>query len=127
LHEFVLAMLGLGKIASMIHAYPTFAELARKAGDKYNKTRLTRRAKNLALRPRAQMSNDKTGNSKSVIGRLIALLVSVIVFFLAMRFLPVQPWLRNFNDWVGQMGVAGIFIFIAVYAVATVLLAPGQC
>ena len=48
LHEFVLAMnakVGLGKIASMIHAYPTFAELARKAGDKYNKTRLTPRAK----------------------------------------------------------------------------------
>ncbi len=44
LHEFVLAMkygVGLGKISSTIHAYPTFAELARKAGDKYNKTRLT--------------------------------------------------------------------------------------
>jgi hypothetical protein len=50
LHEFVLAMnakIGLGKIASMIHAYPTFAELARKAGDKYNKTRLTPRAKKI--------------------------------------------------------------------------------
>ena len=49
-HEFVLAMnakIGLGKIASMIHAYPTFAELARKAGDKYNKTRLTPRAKKI--------------------------------------------------------------------------------
>ncbi len=48
LQEFVLAMnakIGLGKIASMIHAYPTFAELARKAGDKYNKTRLTPTAK----------------------------------------------------------------------------------
>jgi pyruvate/2-oxoglutarate dehydrogenase complex dihydrolipoamide dehydrogenase (E3) component len=48
LHEFVLAMnanIGLGGIASMIHAYPTFAELARKAGDKYNRTRLTPRAK----------------------------------------------------------------------------------
>jgi pyruvate/2-oxoglutarate dehydrogenase complex dihydrolipoamide dehydrogenase (E3) component len=48
LHEFVLAMkagIGLGPIASTIHAYPTFAELARKAGDKYNKTRLTPRAK----------------------------------------------------------------------------------
>src|SRR5438105_757922 len=48
LHEFVLAMkagVGLGTIASTIHAYPTFAELARKAGDKYNKTRLTPRAK----------------------------------------------------------------------------------
>jgi len=50
LHEFVLAMnanVGLGKIASMIHAYPTLAELARKAGDKYNKTRLTPRAKKI--------------------------------------------------------------------------------
>jgi pyruvate/2-oxoglutarate dehydrogenase complex dihydrolipoamide dehydrogenase (E3) component len=50
LQEFVLAMnakVGLGKIASMIHAYPTFAELARKAGDKYNKTRITPRAKKI--------------------------------------------------------------------------------
>src|SRR5262249_44467059 len=48
LHEFVLAMkakIGLGAIASTIHAYPTFAELARKTGDKYNKTRLTPTAK----------------------------------------------------------------------------------
>jgi pyruvate/2-oxoglutarate dehydrogenase complex dihydrolipoamide dehydrogenase (E3) component len=47
-HEFVLAMkvdIGLGTIASTIHAYPTFAELARKAGDKYNRTRLTPRTK----------------------------------------------------------------------------------
>jgi len=50
LHEFVLAMkagIGLGAIASTIHAYPTFAELARKAGDKYNRTRLTPRAKRI--------------------------------------------------------------------------------
>jgi pyruvate/2-oxoglutarate dehydrogenase complex dihydrolipoamide dehydrogenase (E3) component len=50
LHEFVLAMnakIGLGKIASTIHAYPTLAELARKAGDKYNKTRLSPRAKKI--------------------------------------------------------------------------------
>jgi pyruvate/2-oxoglutarate dehydrogenase complex dihydrolipoamide dehydrogenase (E3) component len=50
LHEFVLAMnakIGLGKIAATIHAYPTFAELARKAGDKYNKTRLTPGAKKM--------------------------------------------------------------------------------
>jgi pyruvate/2-oxoglutarate dehydrogenase complex dihydrolipoamide dehydrogenase (E3) component len=52
LHEFVLAMktgIGLGAIASTIHAYPTFAELARKAGDKYNKTRLTPRAKRVFI------------------------------------------------------------------------------
>ena len=63
---------------------------------------------------------------RSAIRRLIVLIVIVIALFLAMRFLPVQQWLRNFNDWVGQMGVAGIFIFIGVYAIATVLLAPGS-
>jgi uncharacterized membrane protein YdjX (TVP38/TMEM64 family) len=67
------------------------------------------------------MSNDK----KSAAGRFIALIAIVIALFLAMKFLPVQQWLRNFNDWVGKMGVAGIFIFIGAYAVATVLLAPG--
>jgi uncharacterized membrane protein YdjX (TVP38/TMEM64 family) len=64
--------------------------------------------------------------SKSAIGRLIALIVIVVALFLAMRFLPVQQSLRNFNDWVSQMGVPGIFIFIIVYAAATVLLAPGS-
>jgi pyruvate/2-oxoglutarate dehydrogenase complex dihydrolipoamide dehydrogenase (E3) component len=50
LHEFVLAMsaeIGLGKIASTIHAYPTLAELARKAGDKYSKKRLTPRVRKI--------------------------------------------------------------------------------
>ncbi len=49
-HEFVVAMnakVGLGEIAGMIHAYPTFAEMARKAGDQYNKTRLTPLAKKI--------------------------------------------------------------------------------
>lgn len=50
LHEFVLAMahdIGLSGIASTIHAYPTFAEVARKLGDQYNRTRLTPRAKSI--------------------------------------------------------------------------------
>ena len=50
MHEFALAMkygIGLGKIAATIHAYPTRAEAARKLGDKYNKTRLTPKAKKI--------------------------------------------------------------------------------
>lgn len=42
--EIVLAMnkgIGLGTIANVIHPYPTQAEAIRKAGDLYNKTRLT--------------------------------------------------------------------------------------
>jgi uncharacterized membrane protein YdjX (TVP38/TMEM64 family) len=62
---------------------------------------------------------------KSAAGRLVVLIAIVVALFLAMKFLPVQHWLQDFNNWVGKMGVAGIFIFIGVYAAATVLLAPG--
>ena len=62
---------------------------------------------------------------KNASEQLVAFLVILIGLLLAAQFLPVQQWLRSFNDWVGQMGVTGIFIFIGVYVVATVLLAPG--
>ena len=50
IHEYVLAMrcgIGLSKISGTIHAYPTFAELVRKTGDAYQKTRLTPGTKKL--------------------------------------------------------------------------------
>src|SRR5205823_13356401 len=62
---------------------------------------------------------------KNAIVRLIILAAMLVVLFLAMKFLPVQQWLKNFNAWVTHMGVAGMLIFIAVYAAATILLAPG--
>jgi pyruvate/2-oxoglutarate dehydrogenase complex dihydrolipoamide dehydrogenase (E3) component len=42
--EVTMAMshkIGLGKMASVIHSYPTQADAIRKAGDAYNRTRLT--------------------------------------------------------------------------------------
>jgi uncharacterized membrane protein YdjX (TVP38/TMEM64 family) len=63
---------------------------------------------------------------KSALLRLIALAIILMALGLTMKFLPVREWLRSFNDSVSQMGVAGIFIFVAVYALATVLLAPGS-
>jgi uncharacterized membrane protein YdjX (TVP38/TMEM64 family) len=66
-----------------------------------------------------------SSQTKSAIMRLIILCVILIALLLAMKFLPVQQWLRNFNAWVGQLGTLGIVVFIAVYAIATVLLAPG--
>ena len=71
------------------------------------------------------MSNDAKEASKSAAWRLAVLIVILIGLLFGARFLPVQQWLRSFNDWVGQTGLAGIFIFICVYAVATVLLVPG--
>lgn len=48
--EIVMAMkhrLGLGKIASVIHPYPTQAEAVRKLGDQFNRTKLTPTVKSL--------------------------------------------------------------------------------
>jgi hypothetical protein len=39
--------IGLKAISSTIHAYPTFAEVTRKAADRYQKSRLTPRARRL--------------------------------------------------------------------------------
>ena len=50
LHEFVLAMkagVGLKQISATIHAYPTYAEIARKIADQQQKSRLTPFAKKL--------------------------------------------------------------------------------
>ena len=63
--------------------------------------------------------------SKRPVLKLVALAVVVIGLLVAAKFLPVEQWLKSFNDWVSHMGVAGIFIFIGVYVAATVLLAPG--
>ena len=49
-HEVVVAMkagLGLKDLSGTIHAYPTFAEAARRAADRYQKSRLTPRARAL--------------------------------------------------------------------------------
>ena len=79
------------------------------------------------IAPSSQLVNlDDETTTKSTICRLVALIVILVALVLAMKFLPVQQWTKNFNDWASQMGVAGIFIFIGVYAVATVLLAPGS-
>jgi uncharacterized membrane protein YdjX (TVP38/TMEM64 family) len=58
-------------------------------------------------------------------GKLAALAGIVTGMFLLTRFLPVSQWLRTFNYWISEIGIAGIFVFIGVYAAATVLLAPG--
>ena len=50
IHEFVLAMkagIGLKTISGTIHAYPTYAEIARKVADAQQKSRLTPFAKKL--------------------------------------------------------------------------------
>jgi pyruvate/2-oxoglutarate dehydrogenase complex dihydrolipoamide dehydrogenase (E3) component len=50
IHEIVVAMragVGLKDLSGTIHAYPTYAEIARRTADRYQKSRLTPRAKAL--------------------------------------------------------------------------------
>jgi hypothetical protein len=50
LPELTLAItrgIGLGRLADVIHSYPTQAEAIRKLGDAYNRTRLTPTVKRL--------------------------------------------------------------------------------
>ena len=48
--ELTVAMtnnIGLGKLANVIHPYPTRAEIVKRAADLYNRTRLTHRVKRI--------------------------------------------------------------------------------
>ncbi len=54
----------------------------------------------------------------------IYLVVAVLVV-LAVRYLPVQAWLKDTLDRVAGLGFIGIVLFIALYVVATVLFIPG--
>ncbi len=56
----------------------------------------------------------------------IALLVgAVLVLFLAARFLPVEIWLKNFNQWIADLGTVGLIVFIFAYAAFALLMLPG--
>jgi uncharacterized membrane protein YdjX (TVP38/TMEM64 family) len=55
---------------------------------------------------------------------ILAVLVVVALSVLA-AVLPVKNWIREFVEWVQHLGPWGIVIFIAAYALATVLFLPG--
>ncbi len=55
----------------------------------------------------------------------IALVVALIAISTATALLPVKDWVKAFSDWVQTLGALGVVLFIAVYALATVLFLPG--
>lgn len=58
--------------------------------------------------------------------KLIALLVAIAIVVVAVRLLPLESWLETLNAWVAELGLVGMAVYAAVYAIATVLLAPGS-
>ena len=55
----------------------------------------------------------------------IAVILFVITMSILSAILPVKEWIRQFIDWVQQLGPAGVIVFILAYALATVLFLPG--
>jgi uncharacterized membrane protein YdjX (TVP38/TMEM64 family) len=44
----------------------------------------------------------------------------------AWSFLPLGEWIKSFTAWVEKLGPLGVVVFVAIYAVATVLFLPGS-
>ena len=63
---------------------------------------------------------------KSSLLKWVALAVVLLSLLAAARLLPVDRWLKAFNEWVSHLGPWGIVIFIGAYVLATVLLLPGS-
>ena len=63
---------------------------------------------------------------KSSLLKWVALAVVLLSLLAAAQLLPVDQWLKAFNEWVSHLGPWGIVIFIAAYVLATVLLLPGS-
>lgn len=55
---------------------------------------------------------------------LVAVLLVALV--VALRFLPVGPWIESFQAWVKDMGPAGYLVYIAVYVLACVTFVPAS-
>jgi uncharacterized membrane protein YdjX (TVP38/TMEM64 family) len=59
------------------------------------------------------------------IGKGLAAIAVIGALVAAWWFLPVASWIETFRQWVAEQGMWGHVVFAAVYAIATVALAPG--
>ena len=63
--------------------------------------------------------------SKTQWWKWVGLALGVIALIVAVKFLPIADWLKNFNQWIKGFGPLGVVLYIGVYALATVLFLPG--
>jgi uncharacterized membrane protein YdjX (TVP38/TMEM64 family) len=64
--------------------------------------------------------------TKAVRSKWVSLGVLTVALFIAVRVLPITRWLTELNQWIAQLGILGILLFIVVYILATVLFFPGS-
>ena len=59
-------------------------------------------------------------NKTLKIGGILVLVVALMVIF------PIGNWIEAGAEWTKGMGTAGLLVFAALYAVATVFAVPGS-
>lgn len=69
---------------------------------------------------------DKIKNILKNVPPLFYILIGVMaVILIAWAVLPMDMWMKDFNQWIKQLGVVGVIAFFVIYVVATVAMAPG--
>jgi hypothetical protein len=132
-HEIVVAMragLGLKDLSATIHAYPTYAEIARRAADRYQKSRLTPRSQGplrVAVSPsRARMTRTERG--RKAVPRSAGSFWAVVAVALRGHARPARraSGCAASSPWVAPQGIWGGVIYGIVYTVAVLLFVPGS-
>ena len=70
--------------------------------------------------------SDKNGTFWSKYSKWIFGVLALIAFTAVWHLFPVKEWVDSFTSWVDQRGAWGMVIFIAGYALVTVLFFPGS-
>ena len=64
-------------------------------------------------------------NKSSPAGKIALFIGAVLALFIASQVLPVEAWLKSFNQWISDLGAIGLVIFVFAYAATAVLMLPG--
>lgn len=70
-------------------------------------------------------TDEKSATKSKPLGKIALLVVAVFALFAASRFLPVEAWLKAFNQWIADLGAVGFVIFVFAYAAFALLMLPG--
>jgi uncharacterized membrane protein YdjX (TVP38/TMEM64 family) len=56
----------------------------------------------------------------------LAVAVVLAALSVVWSFFPLREWVVSFTNWIQKLGPLGVVVFIAIYALATVLFVPGS-
>jgi pyruvate/2-oxoglutarate dehydrogenase complex dihydrolipoamide dehydrogenase (E3) component/uncharacterized membrane protein YdjX (TVP38/TMEM64 family) len=117
MHEAQLAKsigLPFSKIASVIHAYPSYSDAVRQP------------AKRCYIDILQNNFFIKLIRSVTSSRKVQLFLLAILIFIFLLLFLPVEKWLGSLLEWTKSLGLWGPVFVAAFYTIACILLLPGS-